>query len=52
MPDDMTRIRAETGLSVLLVTHNVREAVRPAQRVVLPSSRPGRIARPDRRAPL
>lgn len=32
------------ALSVLFVTHNVREAVRLAQRVVLLSSRPGRIA--------
>jgi NitT/TauT family transport system ATP-binding protein len=32
------------GLSVLFVTHNVREAVRLAQRVVLLSSRPGRIS--------
>ncbi|HCA87517.1 MAG TPA: sulfate ABC transporter ATP-binding protein [Streptomyces sp.] len=32
-------------LSVLFVTHNVREAVRLGQRVVLLSSRPGRIAR-------
>ena len=32
-------------LSVLFVTHNVREAVRLAQRVVLLSSRPGRVAR-------
>lgn len=36
---------APGGLSVLFVTHNVREAVRLAQRVVLLSSRPGRIAR-------
>ncbi|MCP9962953.1 ABC transporter ATP-binding protein [Streptomyces somaliensis] len=36
---------AAGGLSVLFVTHNVREAVRLAQRVVLLSSRPGRIAR-------
>ncbi|MET8942629.1 ABC transporter ATP-binding protein [Streptomyces sp. NPDC004542] len=43
--DELTRIWAETGLSVLFVTHNVREAVRLAQRVVLLSSRPGRIAR-------
>ena len=43
--DELTRIFHETGLSVLLVTHNVREAVKPAQRVVLLSSRPGRIAR-------
>ncbi|KAF4408972.1 MULTISPECIES: ABC transporter ATP-binding protein [Streptomyces] len=32
-------------LSVLFVTHNVREAVRLGQRVVLLSSRPGRVAR-------
>ncbi|CAL9319272.1 Vitamin B12 import ATP-binding protein BtuD [Streptomyces sp. SudanB148_2056] len=43
--DELTRIWRETGLSVLFVTHNVREAVRLAQRVVLLSSRPGRIAR-------
>jgi len=43
--DELTRIWAETGLSVLFVTHNVREAVRLAGRVVLLSSRPGRIAR-------
>lgn len=42
---ELTRIWAETGLSVLFVTHNVREAVRLAQRVVLLSSRPGRVAR-------
>ncbi|MCX4742369.1 MULTISPECIES: ABC transporter ATP-binding protein [Streptomyces] len=43
--DELTRIWEETGLSVLFVTHNVREAVRLAQRVILLSSRPGRIAR-------
>lgn len=43
--EELTRIWAETGVSVLFVTHNVREAVRLAQRVVLMSSRPGRIAR-------
>ncbi|WP_228988937.1 ABC transporter ATP-binding protein [Streptomyces sp. DH8] len=43
--DELTRIWAETDTSVLFVTHNVREAVRLAQRVVLLSSRPGRIAR-------
>ncbi|GGP99088.1 ABC transporter ATP-binding protein [Streptomyces roseolilacinus] len=43
--DELTRIWRETGLSVLFVTHNVREAVRLAERVVLLSSRPGRIAR-------
>ncbi|MFJ6049893.1 ABC transporter ATP-binding protein [Streptomyces sp. NPDC092307] len=50
---ELTRIWAEAntsdsaagGLSVLFVTHNVREAVRLAQRVVLLSSRPGRVAK-------
>ncbi|GAA0369984.1 ABC transporter ATP-binding protein [Streptomyces olivoreticuli] len=42
---ELTRIWSETQLSVLFVTHNVREAVRLAQRVVLLSSRPGRVAR-------
>ncbi|MFE5774228.1 ABC transporter ATP-binding protein, partial [Streptomyces sp. NPDC056485] len=41
---ELTRIWAETDVSVLFVTHNVREAVRLAQRVILLSSRPGRIA--------
>ncbi|WP_055494221.1 ABC transporter ATP-binding protein [Streptomyces sp. TP-A0356] len=43
--DELTRIWEETRLSVLFVTHNVREAVRLAQRVLLLSSRPGRVAR-------
>jgi NitT/TauT family transport system ATP-binding protein len=43
--DELTRIWSETNLSVLFVTHNVREAARLAQRVVLLSSRPGRINR-------
>src|SRR3954464_349795 len=34
--DEITRIWTETGISVLFVTHNVREAVRLAQRVILP----------------
>ncbi|THA22960.1 ABC transporter ATP-binding protein, partial [Streptomyces sp. A1547] len=42
---ELTRIWEETNLSVLFVTHNVREAVRLAQRVVLLSSRPGRVAK-------
>ncbi|MFC5724421.1 ABC transporter ATP-binding protein [Streptomyces gamaensis] len=42
---ELSRIWSETGLSVLFVTHNVREAVRLGQRVVLLSSRPGRVAR-------
>ncbi|MGP3951897.1 ABC transporter ATP-binding protein [Streptomyces sp. 7N604] len=43
--DELTRIWRETDVSILFVTHNVREAVRLAQRVVLLSSRPGRVAR-------
>lgn len=43
--DEITRIWAAQKLTVLFVTHNVREAVRLAQRVVLLSSRPGRVAR-------
>ncbi|MEV4615379.1 ABC transporter ATP-binding protein [Kitasatospora sp. NPDC049258] len=43
--EEITRIWQERQLTVLFVTHNVREAVRLAQRVVLLSSRPGRIAR-------
>lgn len=42
---ELTRIWSETSLSVLFVTHNVREAVRLGQRVVLLSSRPGRVVR-------
>ena len=41
--EELTRIWSRTGISVLFVTHNVREAVRLAQRVVLLSSRPGRV---------
>ncbi len=42
--DELTRIRQEVGATVLFVTHNVREAVRLGDRVVLLSSRPGRVA--------
>jgi len=41
--EELVQIWEETGLTVLFVTHNVREAVRLAQRVILMSSRPGRI---------
>lgn len=41
--DELISIWEETGLTVLFVTHNVREAVRLGQRVILMSSRPGRI---------
>lgn len=41
--DELIRIWRETGLTVIFVTHNVREAVRLGQRVKLMASRPGRI---------
>lgn len=41
--DELERIWRARGLSVLFVTHNVREAVRLGDRVVLLSSRPGRV---------
>ena len=42
---ELTRVWAERELTVVFVTHNVREAVRLGQRVVLMGSRPGRIDR-------
>jgi sulfonate transport system ATP-binding protein len=42
---ELTALWQQTGTTILFVTHNVREAVRLGQRVVLLSSRPGRIAR-------
>jgi NitT/TauT family transport system ATP-binding protein len=42
---ELTRVWAEQKLSVVFVTHNVREAARLGQRVVLMGSRPGRIVR-------
>jgi NitT/TauT family transport system ATP-binding protein len=41
--DELERICAERTLSVLFVTHNVREAARLGDRVILLSSRPGRV---------
>jgi NitT/TauT family transport system ATP-binding protein len=41
--EEVERLWLQRGFSVLFVTHNVREAVRLADRVVLVSSRPGRV---------
>jgi NitT/TauT family transport system ATP-binding protein len=41
--DELERIWRQRGLTVLFVTHNVREAVRLADRIVLLTSRPGRV---------
>ena len=41
--DEIERLWREQGFTVLFVTHNVREAVRLGDRVVLLSSRPGRV---------
>ncbi|MGZ4617642.1 MAG: ABC transporter ATP-binding protein [Frankiaceae bacterium] len=41
--DELERVWRETGVTVLFVTHNVREAARLGDRIVLLSSRPGRV---------
>jgi NitT/TauT family transport system ATP-binding protein len=41
--EDLSRIHADTGITIVFVTHNVREAVRLGDRVVMLSSRPGRV---------
>lgn len=40
---ELERLWAEHGLTVLFVTHNVREAARLAEHIVVLSSRPGRV---------
>ncbi len=41
--DEIERVWTESGVTVLFVTHNVREAVRLGDRVLVLSSRPGRV---------
>ena len=41
--DELERIWSETGRTIIFVTHNVREAIRLGDRVVLLTFRPGRI---------
>ena len=43
MHDELERLWSEHGLTVLFVTHNVREAVRLGDRVVVLASGPGRV---------
>ena len=41
--DELERVWRATGVTVLFVTHNVREAVRLGDQVLVLSSRPGRV---------
>jgi NitT/TauT family transport system ATP-binding protein len=42
--DELERLWGETGLTALFVTHDVREAVRLGDRIIVLTSRPGRVA--------
>ena len=42
--DELERLWSGRGLTVVFVTHNVREAARLGDRIVLLTSRPGRVA--------
>ena len=42
--EELERIWTDTGLTILFVTHNAREAVRLGDRVLVFASRPGRVA--------
>ena len=41
--DELERIWSESGRTIIFVTHNVREAIRLGDRVVLLTFRPGRV---------
>ncbi|MGH9022274.1 MAG: ABC transporter ATP-binding protein, partial [Acidimicrobiia bacterium] len=41
--DELERVWHETGVTILFVTHNVREAVRLGDRILVLSSRPGKV---------
>ena len=41
--DELERIWSDTGCTIIFVTHNVREAIRLGDRVILLTFRPGRI---------
>jgi NitT/TauT family transport system ATP-binding protein len=41
--DELERIWAETGRTIIFITHNVREAIRLGDRVALMTFRPGRV---------
>jgi NitT/TauT family transport system ATP-binding protein len=43
--DELERLWAETGRTIIFVTHNVREAIRLGDRVALISFRPGKVKR-------
>src|SRR4029079_12591686 len=43
MHDELERVWSDRHLAIVFVTHNVREAVRLGDRVVLLSSRPGKV---------
>jgi NitT/TauT family transport system ATP-binding protein len=42
--DELEALWIERGFTVVFVTHNVREAARLGDRIVLLTSRPGRVA--------
>jgi NitT/TauT family transport system ATP-binding protein len=42
--DELEQVWSSTGLTIVFVTHNVREAARLSDRIVLLTSLPGRVA--------